>query len=70
MKWGRGEDALKRIETITAEELRSVGVSSDMAEAWRDMYREWATLHPENPSAPYRAQLMAHVAALLERQDF
>jgi hypothetical protein len=69
IKWGRGEEALKRIETISIEELRSGGVDCDMAKAWRDMYRQWAILHPGNPSAGYRAQLMNHIVALLEAED-
>lgn len=69
MKWGRGDDALKRIETITVEELLAVGMNAAMARAWQDMYREWSRLHPENPSAPFRAELLSHVVALLESKD-
>ena len=66
MRWGTGHDAARaRIRTISAEVLRSQGVTVEMAKAWRDFYRAVVAENPGNPSAAGRADLMDHVANLL-----
>jgi RHS repeat-associated protein len=63
MGWGRGSaEARARIETLTREELEQKGITKQMAEEWRDFYKQ----QPEtNPSAAGRADLMQHAADLL-----
>ena len=67
IRWGRGDaEARNRIKTITADELRTHGVTAAMAEAWLNFYRAVKAEHPANPSAAGRADLMEHIAKLLE----
>jgi hypothetical protein len=65
MKWGSGTRALTRIGTLTVSELQSAGITLEMARQWRDFYVRASVEFPDNPSAPYRAALMAHAAKLL-----
>jgi hypothetical protein len=60
------QEALARQQTISAQELRVAGVTSDILRDWRDFYREEAQRHPRNPSAAARAALMEHCLYLLE----
>ncbi len=66
MKWGRGNDeAIKRISSLTAEELVAIGLTSEAAEQWASAYEAVGRLMPRNPSAAGRAALMHHAAKLL-----
>src|SRR5262249_49589294 len=66
MQWGRGSaSARQRIVTLTAEELRTAGISAEMASNWAIAYDAVARLTPKNPSAAGRADLMRHAARLL-----
>lgn len=66
MKWGsRDEDARRRIQTLTREELIDGGVTIEAAIGWRDLYLRELILHPWNPSAAGRAELMQRAADLL-----
>ena len=41
MKWGtRDAEARTRAATLTREELQRSGVTREIAEAWRDFYKE------------------------------
>ncbi len=69
MKWGRGDaDALARMETLTREELEQSGVTKDMAQAWRDFYKQVREQNPGNPSAAGREKLMQRAYELLGGQ--
>jgi RHS repeat-associated protein len=66
MKWGTGDDAARaRMQTLTREELERSGVTKEMAETWRDFYKEIARSNPGNPSAAGRADLMQKAIDLL-----
>ena len=66
MKWGTGDAAARaRIQTLTREELKRAGVTKEMAQSWRDFYRQIKTLNPDNPSAEGRAELMQKAYELL-----
>ena len=66
MKWGTGEEAHARIDTLTIEELLGNRVTIELAVAWRDFYENEARRNPANQSARPRADLMAHAIRLLE----
>jgi acyl dehydratase len=66
MRWGTGNEAARtRIASLTREELQRAGVTREMAEAWRDFYRNEMLRNPNNPSAPGRADLMQRAIELL-----
>ena len=66
MRWGSGDDAaIERIQTLTVDELKSAGVTIEIAEEWRLFYREVIVDNPANPSARGREKLMAHARSLL-----
>jgi RHS repeat-associated protein len=66
MKWGTGDaEARARAVNLTREELQRSGVTREMAEAWRDFYREVVKQTPGNPSAAGRADLMQKALELL-----
>ena len=66
MRWGSGDTAAQaRISTLTREELERVGLTQEMAEAWRDFYRSESARNPRNPSAAGRAELMQRAIELL-----
>jgi len=66
MAWGRGsEEALKRMTTVTVNELRGIGLTSETAKHWVIAYEAVVQLMPKNPSAEGRAALMRHAAGLL-----
>lgn len=70
MRWGTGDVAARsRIASLTRAELRALGVTLEMAIAWRDFYRSEVARNPKNPSAKGRVELMQHVVALLETDD-
>ena len=69
MRWGTGdEEARARIGTLTREELERAGLTQEMAEAWRDFYRNELARNPRNPSAAGRAELMQRAVELLQRR--
>jgi hypothetical protein len=48
MRWGTGNDAARaRISTLTREELERVGLTWEIAEAWRDFYRHEIRRNPK-----------------------
>ena len=56
MGWGTGDaEARARMETLTKEELEKNGVTKEMAEKWRDFYKQEIARNPNNPSAAGRA---------------
>jgi RHS repeat-associated protein len=66
MKWGTGDaEARARAVTLTREELERAGVTREIAEAWRDFYKDVVTKTPQNPSAAGRADLMQRALELL-----
>jgi hypothetical protein len=66
MAWGTGDDeARARRDTITLDELESMGMTVEIAEIWRDFYRGAKASNPGNPSAQGRAELMERARALL-----
>lgn len=66
MKWGTGDaEARTRAATLTREELQRSGVTREIAEAWRDFYKELVKQTPNNPSAAGRADLMQKAVELL-----
>ena len=60
-----GGQAWARISTLTREELERVGLTREMAEAWRDFYRYESARNPRSPSAAGRAELMQRAVELL-----
>jgi hypothetical protein len=69
MRWGSGNAAARaRIRTLTREELERAGLTREMAEAWRDFYRNEFARSPRNPSAAGRAELMQWAVELLQRR--
>jgi hypothetical protein len=66
MKWGTGSaEARARIGTLSRAELDQGGVTREMAEAWRDFYRNEMVRNPANPSAAGRADLMQRAVEFL-----
>jgi hypothetical protein len=66
MKWGTGHDAARaRIGCLTHAELEANGVTREVAEVWRDFYRNEMLRNPSNPSAAGRAKLMQKAIELL-----
>ena len=66
MQWGTGDDAARaRIRTLTREELEEAGLTQEMAEAWRNFYRQELARNPRNPGAAGRAELMQWAVELL-----
>lgn len=66
MRWGSGDTAARaRISTLTREEMVRAGMTRELAEAWRDFYRNESVRNPQNPSAAGRADLMQRVVELL-----
>lgn len=67
MRWGSGdEQAIERMDTITATELVTAGITVEMAENWRLFYVGVVTVSPSNPSARGRASLMEYARELLK----
>jgi uncharacterized protein DUF4951 len=65
-KWGGGNaEARARIGTLTRVALDQGGVTREMAEGWRDFYRNEMVRKPLNPSAAGRADLMQRAVELL-----
>lgn len=66
MQWGTGDDAARaRIGTLTRVDLVQIGLTQEMAAAWRDFYLHELARNPRNPSAAGRAELMQRAADLL-----
>ena len=66
MKWGKNDaQARARMDTITAEEIASQGVTLEMAVAWRDYYIYELSLGTQNPSVRGRIDLMQYTSELL-----
>jgi hypothetical protein len=66
MQWGTGDDAARaRMRTLTREALEEAGLTQEMAEAWRNFYRQELARNPRNPSAAGRAELMQRAVELL-----
>lgn len=70
MRWGTGhEQARARIQTLTLAELNEQGVTLRIARLWHNFYINEAIVHPRNPSAAGRADLMSYAVELLETDD-
>ena len=66
MQWGTEDDAARaRIGTLTREELEQVGLTQEMAVAWREFYLRELARNPRYPSAAGRAELMQRAVELL-----
>ena len=66
MAWGMGdEEARARMATLTQPQLQTMGMTSELAEIWRDFYREVKAGNSDNPSAEGRAELMERARDLL-----
>ena len=66
MGWGSGsESARERMATITREQLQQIGMTRELAIAWRGFYDEVQRQNPLNPSAAGRRDLMQRVIELL-----
>lgn len=66
MQWGRGNaSARARMATLTAEDLRLAGITTEMADNWAAAYEAVVRLTPKNPSAAGRVDLMRFAARLL-----
>jgi len=66
MRWGTGSaEARARMASLTREELESQGISREIAEAWREFYRNEMRRVPENHTAAGRADLMQRAVELL-----
>ena len=75
MKWGTGNEAAReRIQSpeLTKSSLEGWGVTVEIAEAWRDFYKELAEKSPfgpetpkGNPSAQGRFELMRCAGMIL-----
>ena len=66
MRWGTGSAmARRRMATLTAGDMKRVGLTAEMADNWAAAYDAVARLMPNNPSATGRAELMRHTANLL-----
>jgi hypothetical protein len=66
MDWGNNSaKARARIQTLTRQELQNGGMTREIAEAWRDFYKNEALRNPGNPSAPGRVDLMQRAVDLL-----
>jgi len=53
--WGTGSDeARRRLETITREELDALGMTCQLAEQWHDFYREQSIRRRGLPTAEIR----------------
>jgi hypothetical protein len=59
-------EARARIESFTKEELEKNGETKEMAEKWRDLYKDEIARNPNTPSVAGRADLMQHAADLLD----
>src|SRR4051794_5164970 len=66
IQWGRGsQDAIRRIQTLTVDELIQLGLTNEAASQWAIAYEAVVRFMPSNPSAAGRAALMRHAANLL-----
>jgi len=66
MQWGTGDaEARARAATLTKQELEQAGVTREIAQAWRDFYREVVRPTPNNASAAGRVDLMQKAVELL-----
>ena len=64
--WGRGDQqARKRASEITLEEIESIGITPEIAEAWRRYYEAVLARNPANPSVRGRIELMTRIMELL-----
>ncbi len=66
MQWGTGDaEARARAATLTKQDLEQAGVTREIAQAWRDFYREVVRPTPNNASAAGRVDLMQKAVELL-----
>lgn len=66
--WETGPHGAKtRLENITAADvahIKTQDVTLEMVQTWQKFYANETLRNPGNPTAPYRAQLMAKIAEL------
>jgi hypothetical protein len=66
--WGTGPDGAEaRLNKVTAQDVAQIktqGVTLEMAQAWQAFYENETLRNPGNPTAPFRAQLMKKIVAL------
>jgi hypothetical protein len=68
--WGTfDETARRRASAITREEVVQLGITIELAHAWRDFYVNVVRETPRNPSARGRIEPMQRIIELLETVD-
>ena len=71
IKWGKDAQgkaaSIARIATLNLEELKSAGVTRDIAQSWQQFYTYADKMNPANPNAAGRAQLFQAIVDLLDK---
>ena len=71
IKWGKdaqGKTASNaRIATLNLEELKSSGVTREIAQSWQQFYTYVDKMNPANPNAAGRAQLFQAIVDLFDK---
>lgn len=66
--WGTGPDGaearLNNISAADVAQMKTQGVTLNMAKAWQAFYENETLRNPGNPTAPFRAQLMQKIVSL------
>jgi hypothetical protein len=64
--WGTGDGAARRrAATISFDEIKAIGITLTIAEAWLAFYEGVLEANPTNPSVRGRIELMARIMELL-----
>jgi hypothetical protein len=68
--WGRGEqDAQRRIDSISREELTAMGLSAELAREWRDYYQREVIRQRGLPTSHVRLKLLEKSLELLSSKE-
>jgi hypothetical protein len=66
--WGSGpkdaEDRLNNVTKSDVEKFKDQGVTLEMIQTWQKFYENETRRNAGNPTAPFRAQLMAKIVSL------
>ena len=65
LEFGSGKDVPGLQRTFSREYLEQNGITREVAEQWRDVYRWQVENMPKNPAAPGRLDLMERVIETL-----